>query len=218
MVQPNGLAEDSAGNLYIADTGSGKIIKRDALGNVTEVAANLNGPTGLVFDSETGFLFISEMNANRITTLPGGIAGSGKVTMKIRNPLGKWGATVAVPKGTSPNTPAACQDGAGNLYVFIGRLDNTVAMNKRSPAGKWGTWTNVSGTMRTSSAPSASYGDGKIMLYVRGMDDKVWERVYNVGTKEWSAWKAVTGMTTPASPESVTDDAGNTYLIIREMR
>jgi sugar lactone lactonase YvrE len=218
LIQPNGIAEDRQGNLYVADSGSGQIFKLTTLGQQVEIAKNLVNPTGLVFDSETGLLLVSETGAGRITTLPVGMASSGKVALKIKDPTGKWGATVTAPKGTSPNTPAACEDGTGNLYVFISKLDNTIAMNRRSPAGQWGKWANVSGTMRTSSSPSATYTDGKILLYVRGLDDKVWERIYNTGTKKWSAWKAVAGMTTPANPEAVTDDSGNTYLIIRGMR
>lgn len=70
LAQPNGLAEDNKGNLYIADTGTGEIVKRTPQGQVVVIAEGLTSPTGLAFDSVTGFLFVSEATAGRITTLP----------------------------------------------------------------------------------------------------------------------------------------------------
>jgi sugar lactone lactonase YvrE len=218
LVQPNGLAEDLQGNLYVADTGAGKIIKRTILGKIVEIAKGLNAPTGIAYDSETGLLFVAETNSNKITTLPVGIASSGKIGLKIKSASGQWSTTVTVPKGISPNTPAVCEDGTGKLYVFISKLDDSIVMNRRAPTGQWGTWAKVPGTVKTASAPTATYSDGKILLYARGLDDKVWECNYTVSTQKWSAWKAVPGITTPDSPEAVADATGRVFLFIREMR
>jgi len=223
LIQPNGLAEDTEGNLYIADTGAGKIIKRDILGNVKVIATGLSGPTGLAFDSVTGLLFVSESTAGRITALPVGIALSGKIKLRIKNISGQWGPIITAPPltNTSPNTPAACVDESGNLYVFESKLDNYLYMSKRAPAGTWSAWTKLPGTMLTASSPTAvCEPGGTINLYARGLsDDKVYESIYTISSKTWGAWKTVLGQTTtPESPEATIDQAGNVYLLIRGMQ
>ena len=70
-------------------------------------------------DAETGLLFISETNANRIITLPVGIGLSGAINLRVREVSGQWSAAVKIPKGTSPDQPAAALDPAGTLYVFM---------------------------------------------------------------------------------------------------
>ena len=223
LVQPNGLAEDSEGNLFIADTGAGKIIKRDILGNIKVIATGLSGPTGLAFDSATGFLFISETTAGRITTMPVGKALSGRIKLRIKAAGGGWGSWITAPPQTftSPNTPAACVDESGNLYVFASKIDNYIYMSKRTPGGTWSAWTKVPGTMQTASSPTAACeASGTISLYVRGLsDDKVYGSVYTVNTKQWGAWKSVSGTTaTPENPETTIDQAGNVYLLIWGMQ
>jgi hypothetical protein len=74
-------------------------------------------------------------------------------------------------------------------------------MSKRTPAGAWSTWVKVPGNLKTVSTPTAVHNNGKILLYVRGLDDKVWESIYTISTKKWGAWRAVTGIKTPESPE-----------------
>lgn len=69
LAQPNGLAEDNNGNLYIADSGKGEIIRRTPQGQTKVFAQGLITPTGLVFDSTTGSLFVAETNAGRVTVL-----------------------------------------------------------------------------------------------------------------------------------------------------
>jgi hypothetical protein len=78
---PAGLAYDSAGNLYIADSGHNRVRRVDSSGVITTVAgtgaggfsgdggpassAQLNGPAGLLVDS-TGNLYIADRLNNRV--------------------------------------------------------------------------------------------------------------------------------------------------------
>jgi sugar lactone lactonase YvrE len=79
--QPSGIAVDSAGNLFIADTDNFRVRKVDAAGNITTVAGNgtqgfsgdggpamsaeLNFIAGLAVD-KTGNLYIADSHDNRI--------------------------------------------------------------------------------------------------------------------------------------------------------
>jgi sugar lactone lactonase YvrE len=80
--EPNALAFDKAGNLYISDTGNHVIRKLDTSGNVTTVAgsgsvgflddsalkAKFNEPRGLAFD-KNGDLYIADSSNHRIRKL-----------------------------------------------------------------------------------------------------------------------------------------------------
>jgi hypothetical protein len=62
---PWGLAFDSAGNLFEADSGSGNIYEFTRGGVQSSFASGLNHPVGLAFDS-TGNLFEGDFNSGNI--------------------------------------------------------------------------------------------------------------------------------------------------------
>jgi sugar lactone lactonase YvrE len=69
FVNPNGIAEDDEDYIYVADTGAGTISEINPLGHSRVIASNLQSPTGLVYDSQTRLLFISETGIGRISVI-----------------------------------------------------------------------------------------------------------------------------------------------------
>ena len=129
---PRGVALDSAGNLYIADTNNHRIRKVDAAARISTVAgdvirgyggyggdggaalaANLSSPRGVALDG-AGNLYIADTNNHRIRKVDAAgvistVAGSGTAGYS-----GDGGAAVAAqlyaPEGVAV-------DGSGNLYI-----------------------------------------------------------------------------------------------------
>ena len=163
--QPSAVAVDAAGNVFVADTGNGRIRKIDASGAVTTVAgggsdsstegiaatsARVNQPTGLAVDPSGSVIYYSEAGASRIrkivagnvTTVVGG--GSNPITSSPAP-----GTSVGLSLGISSSDnktrrrAALALDGAGNLY-FTDPGDHVVGMltpdgNVVAIAGSYGT-------------------------------------------------------------------------------
>jgi len=129
LYNPNGVAFDAAGNLYISDRTNNRIRKVDLTGTITTVAgtgtagytngsgsatgARLNYPNGLVVDA-AGTIYFSDVNNHRVrkvtsTGAIGDVAGNG-----VRGFSGDSGpATSAM-----LNTPyGVWADSSGNVYI-----------------------------------------------------------------------------------------------------
>jgi sugar lactone lactonase YvrE len=95
--RPEGMAFDSAGNLFVADSGSGRVRRIDPSGTITTVATNLNQPMDVAIDS-AGALWIADTANNRLLTGPVG---------------GPYHTVASVPQ--TPRALAA--DASGHVYV-----------------------------------------------------------------------------------------------------
>ena len=68
LAKPRGVAIDSQGNLYIADTGNNRIVKLDQSGNASAVSTglfSLSRPAGVALDLNND-LYISDAGNNRV--------------------------------------------------------------------------------------------------------------------------------------------------------
>jgi len=69
LTSPGGLALDPAGNLYIADTGNGRIRRISSSGIANTLLGDLHGPRGLTFEpggDGAGQLYFTEEDAARV--------------------------------------------------------------------------------------------------------------------------------------------------------
>jgi len=142
--QPAGVAVDSSGNIYIADTGN-SVIRKVAGGTITTYAgdytlgsgaggdhglainAQLDTPIGLAVDA-AGNLYVADTRNNRIRVVT---ASNGTITT-----LSTLGVNLSAPRGVAV-------DAAGNVYIADtgnGRI------LKVAPSGSITVTTTVAGT------------------------------------------------------------------------
>ena len=69
FVQPNGIAEDELGNIYVADTGAGTITQLMPVGKSLVIATGLSSPTGLAYYPDSRLLFVSETGKGQISVI-----------------------------------------------------------------------------------------------------------------------------------------------------
>jgi sugar lactone lactonase YvrE len=153
---PNGVAVDSAGNLYIADHANNAIRKVSAgTGSITTVVGNgaasssatLYAPYGVAVDS-AGNLYIADTYNNVVREVS---AGTGIITTVAGNGTAGYSGDGGAATSAELNTPiGVAVDGAGNLYI----ADNTKSRVREVSAGT-GIITTVAGNGTTGYS-----GDG----------------------------------------------------------
>ncbi|PWU12089.1 MAG: hypothetical protein C5B51_01430, partial [Terriglobia bacterium] len=126
---PNGIAADSAGNLYVADTASHTVRRISASGIITTyagtgtpgfsgdggpaVSAQLDSPNGLALDA-VGNLYIADKNNNRIRA----VSPDGHIVTIAGNGAPRFGGDGGQAADAALNGPEALAlDNAGNLYI-----------------------------------------------------------------------------------------------------
>jgi len=158
---PSGLAVDSAGDIYIADTGNERIRKVDSSGNIQTIAGNGkptysgdNGPArsagidpfALAID-KAGDLFVADLSNNRIRK----IAANGTITTVAGTGLPGYSGDGGPALAAQLNLPTGIAlDSAGNLYI----ADKGNGVVRRVTSG--GLMTTIAGN--GTSVPSS--GDG----------------------------------------------------------
>ena len=171
LVGPIGTAVDSAGNLYIADSGANRIRKVIPSGTIGTVAGNgqtggsgnggaattatLNGPWDVAVDS-AGNLYIADAYNNEIRRVD---AASGKITAFAGPGCCYAGAGTGGDGGPATsaallNPRAVAVDGPGNVYIAdqvrINGIAEGFAVRRVTPDGKINIW--------VGGGPTAGYG------------------------------------------------------------
>jgi sugar lactone lactonase YvrE len=113
LTNAEGIAADSAGNLYVADTYNNRILKETRSGSgyseSTIPSSGLSFPYGVAVDG-AGNVYVADTNNNR-------------VVVEIRTASGYTQSTV----GTGLNTPfGVAVDGLGNVYIVDTNNDRAV--------------------------------------------------------------------------------------------
>ena len=124
---PNGVALDGAGNLYIADTWNRRIRTVDSSGNISTVAgggsslangimattARLNFPNRVAVDG-SGNLYIADTNNHRIRKAD----SSGNISTVAGNGTSSFGGDGGAATAAQLKNPrGVALDGSGNLYI-----------------------------------------------------------------------------------------------------
>ncbi len=184
---PSGLAADSHGNVYIADTGNNAIRKVDTSGNLSTVAgtskpclggncgdlapavnAKLNAPKGVAVDSN-GNIFIADTGDNRVRCVVMALHGCGSGTNAKTGIIVNYAGN---PNSACPSPTNPCGDGGkanqsslktpmgialdktGHLYI-ADTQDNRIRM-----VGSKFIITTIAGTGVLCSSGTNACGDG----------------------------------------------------------
>ncbi|HEX5228571.1 MAG TPA: IPT/TIG domain-containing protein [Bryobacteraceae bacterium] len=120
---PHGVAIDSAGNLYIADSGNNAIREISAAGTITTIAGNLNNPLSLTLDSH-GSIYVADAGNNRIAQ----VTASGTVSTFAKIP-----GVLAV--AVDPSDKIVAADASQIWSVAQDGTVTSLAKGLSSPAG-----------------------------------------------------------------------------------
>ena len=234
---PYGVATDSLGNVYVADTGNSTIRKITPAGVVstlagtarvfgstdaTGAAASFSSPFGLATDS-AGNVYVADTFSNTIRKITS--AGVVSTLAGTAGVFGSTDATGAAASFFSPNGVAT--DSADNVYVAESG-NNTI--RKITPAGVVSTLAGTAGVLGSSDATGAAasfqspYGvatDSAGNVYVTDTGNHTIRKITPAGvvsTLAGTAWVSghADGTGAAASffyPQGVaTDSAGNVYV------
>jgi DNA-binding beta-propeller fold protein YncE len=200
MAQPQGIAVDTSGTLYIADTNNNVIREITPAGSVSTLAgsvagpgsadgagtaASFNVPVALAVDSNTGTLYVAEY----LNSIIRKVTSTGVVTT-LAGTAGNFGATDGAGAAASFSGPTGLtlDTTASSLYVAdpgnrtIRRI--VIASATVSTfAGSTGTsgWLDATGSSAQFAYPSAIATDSQGNLYVADADNNMVRKITTPG-------------------------------------
>jgi hypothetical protein len=232
---PLGIAADSAGNVYVADTGNAIVRKITAAGVVTTLAgsagqsgstdgtgtaARFMGPYGITVDS-SGTVYVVESSAvvRKITT-------AGVVTT-VAGTSGTNGFTNATGTAARFSVPFdIAVDGAGTLYVSdhgnhaVRKITAAGVVTTLAGSGSAGN-TNATGTAASFRFPSGIAADSAGNVYLADTDNQIIRKITATGETTTLAGSgsvgSADGVGTAATfynPKDVAVDASGTLYVV----
>lgn len=157
---PSGVITDSAGNIFVTDTGNNRVLKLNSSGEqVGAPAGGFTKPTGICIDSNPAqTVFVTNEDADTIS--------------KFNT---SFGAAVNIPKGTTGlgdlNTPSACAIGKDSRLAVVARNSNKLYIstdnnynNFQSVGGSGTGDTQLDGPSAVTSFNFTGVGDGFAVL------------------------------------------------------
>jgi len=236
QIDPDGVALDSSGNLYIADS-SYNLVSEVSNGAINTVAgtgiagfgadggpatsAELSGPVGVAVDS-AGNLYIADAGNNRIRRVSNGV-----ITTVAGNGTQGFSGDNGPALSAELNSPfGVAVDSAGNLCIAdsgnnrIRKVSNSVITTMAGNNGVYGfSGDNGSATSAQLSFASAVAVDSAGNLYIadynriRKVSNGVITTVAGNGTQGFSGDNGPATSAQLGSPEGVAvDPAGNLYI------
>src|SRR5665213_1308555 len=160
--QPGGVAIDTAGNIFVADTGNDTIRKITVAGQVSTIAgtpgtpgatngtggaALFNEPEGITTDS-AGNVYVADTGNSTIRKItPAGVVST------VAGTPGVQGAQDGIGSAAQFNSPESLTvDATGNLYV-ADTFNNTI--RRITPTGTVTTFAGTAGTYGNQNGPAA---------------------------------------------------------------
>jgi sugar lactone lactonase YvrE len=226
---PLGIAVDSTGTVYVADTGNELIRKVGADGTVTTITgtesngtkAHFSGPYGITVDGAGNIYVIESTGALRkitaggtVTTLAGATGSNGLVD-----------GTGTAARFSVPFDIAV--DGAGNLYVSdhgnhaVRKITAAGVVTTLAGSGSMGN-TDATGTAASFKFPSGIAADSAGNVYLADTDNQVIRKITPAGAVTTIAGGSIgsaNGVGTAAlfyNPKDVAvDSSGNLYIADR---
>jgi sugar lactone lactonase YvrE len=225
---PNGVAVDAAGTIFVADEGNGYIRAISNTGVTITFAGSVAGaliktaflsPAGVAVDA-AGDVFVGDVGKNTVTK----ITAKGIVTIVAGT--GSQGFVNGSGTAASFNQPTALvTDGEGNIYVadygnnVIRLINNQGQVSTFAGSGTAGN-TNGKGTAASFNGPSGIAIDSQGNLYVADSKNNTIREISINGAVTTLAGTGAAGATNGAltaatfnNPEGVAvDSEGNVYV------
>lgn len=239
---PKGVALDSSGNLYIADTSNHRIRKIDSTtGNISTIAgtgtgtfggdgaaasaARVNSPQGVTVDS-SGNVYIADTSNNRVRKIT---ASTGNISTAAGNGTGGYLADNVAATGTRINQPrGVVVDSSGNLYIAdtgnnrIRKVDTGGTITTYAGTGTASfSGDNGAATSATIRAPQALTLDSSGNMYiadttnhrVRKISGGIITTLTGTGSAGYGGDNGVATSGQISSPAGIAvDSAGNIYI------
>ena len=193
---PSAMTADSAGNIYIADTGNSQIVKVNPQGSasvltISGLSPALSSPRGITVDG-SGTLYIADSGNNRVVTVTA--SGSGSVANTS-------GLTLSSPQGVA-------LDQSSNLFIADTNNNRIVELTAAGTASVF----SITGLGTALSAPTGLAVDAAGNLYIADSANSRIVKVAAGGTA--GAAMNITGLSTALdTPRGVgVDGVGNVYI------